>query len=646
MIAVLPSGHWAILVTVAESETVVPPSSARTVLFVSYTPADEGWASWIAWELESVGYRVVLQAWDFVPGTNFVDFMDRGVAGAGAVIAVLSRSYLSSRFGRWEWQTAILADPGDPAAKLITVRVEDCPIEGLLSTITYVDLVGVPDPATARDLLLTRVSHTLAGRAKPGARPGFPNSVSLPSLPPSPSPMLSATGSGDTLRGHPRRRPTARPEFPPAAQAAAPPRDGVAVLHVPGPRFAAGADAGSGAGAAVRQARIWADVNRMVDAGAPRPDLLVVSGDLTEAGGLREFDQAVTFLTGLRALLGLEPDRCVIVPGSHDITRKACQSYFDDCEADDIEPRPPYWPKWRHYSRVFDELYRDIEGVVFDRTQPWTLFAVPDLKVVIAGLNSTMAESHRAEDHYGWLGEAQAAWFAERLRPYADDGWLRLAAVAHAPADLRDPGTLDGLLDSRVNLLLHGHSRSSALRTGPADTPPPAVSAPYAGPRASGPRAPGAAPRLSPPGEEGAAPLVIGSAGPGELALIQLTARGLSTWRAGANGPNGPAAERTAHAWRSATATFPPPPAPPDAEPAAAPDAAPGAQPAGPGPDEVSGRAASPPSSCSTGWPRSSRSATRARGSGASPTCRRTCSSPTRKAGSSASGASPRRPAR
>ena len=204
----------------------------------------------------------------------------------------------------------------------------------------------------------------------------------------------------------------------------------------------------------------------MADAGAPRPDLLVVSGDLTEAGGLREFDQAITFLTGLRALLGLEPDRCVIVPGSHDITRKACQAYFDDCEADDIEPRPPYWPKWRHYSRVFDELYRDIDGVVFDRAQPWTLFAVPDLKVVVAGLNSTMAESHRAADRYGWLGEAQAAWFAEQLRPYADEGWLRLAAVAHDPADLRDQGTLGRLLDSRVNVLLHGHSRSPALHRG------------------------------------------------------------------------------------------------------------------------------------------------------------------------------------
>ncbi|HEY1820809.1 MAG TPA: TIR domain-containing protein [Trebonia sp.] len=554
----------------------MPPSSARTVLFVSYTPADEGWATWIAWELESAGYRVVLQAWDFVPGTNFVDFMDRGVAGAGAVIAVLSRSYLYSRFGRWEWQTAILADPGDAAAKLITVRVEDCPIEGLLSTITYVDLVGVPDPATARDVLLTRVSHTLAGRAKPATSPLFPNAVALPALPPSPNaipgvavPNPAGTEAGPS-RGHPRRRPAARPEFPPAAQAVAAPRDDLVILHVPGPRFSAG----DPAAAAGLQARIWADVNHMVDAGAPRPDLLVVSGDLTEAGGLREFDQAITFLTGLRALLGLEPYRCVIVPGSHDITQKACQAYFGDCEADDIEPRPPYWPKWRHYSRVFDELYRDIEGVVFDRTQPWTLFPVPDLKVVIAGLNSTMAESHRAEDRYGWLGEAQAAWFAEQLRPYADDGWLRLAAVAHDPASLRDPDTLGRLAGSRVNALLHGQSRAPAFPAGPADG--------------------SLRPLASPPGQA-AGPLVIAADDPGRLALIQFTAGGLSTWRAGGDTAVR-APERTAHAWNSASATFPPPPAAPEAAPGARPgqDNEPDARPADPGPDEVSGRAAAP----------------------------------------------------
>jgi TIR domain len=38
--------------------------------FVSYTSADRAWADWITWQLESEGYHVVVQAWDFGPGRD------------------------------------------------------------------------------------------------------------------------------------------------------------------------------------------------------------------------------------------------------------------------------------------------------------------------------------------------------------------------------------------------------------------------------------------------------------------------------------------------------------------------------------------------------------------------------------------------
>ena len=40
--------------------------------FVSYNKADRDWAEWIAWTLEEAGYSVVIQAWDFRAGGNFV----------------------------------------------------------------------------------------------------------------------------------------------------------------------------------------------------------------------------------------------------------------------------------------------------------------------------------------------------------------------------------------------------------------------------------------------------------------------------------------------------------------------------------------------------------------------------------------------
>jgi hypothetical protein len=133
----------------------------------------------------------------------------------------------------------------------------------------------------------------------------------------------------------------------------------------------------------------------------------------------------------------------------------------------DEEPQQPYFPKLQHYAQLFDELYQGLDGPLFDIAQPWTLFAVPELRVVVAGLNSSIATTHRREDDHGWIGDAQAAWFAKRMRSFEDTGWLRIGFVRHAPdpgggpfgADpglLRDTAALDRLLGPRLNLLLHG----------------------------------------------------------------------------------------------------------------------------------------------------------------------------------------------
>ncbi|MEE8584077.1 MAG: metallophosphoesterase, partial [Acidobacteriota bacterium] len=205
-----------------------------------------------------------------------------------------------------------------------------------------------------------------------------------------------------------------------------------------------------------------------------RPEILILSGDLAERGLRSEFRDALALLQGLCQHLGLGPDRVVIIPGNHDINRKACESYFNDCEADEVKPLPPYWPKWRHYHWMFHEFYKDCPQMVFAEEQPWSLFEFPDCKVVIAGLNSTMKESHseREEDHYGWVGEKQLRWFTEQLAPYRDQGWLRIGAVHHNPIrgavsddeNLQDYDDLKRLLAPSLNFILHGHTHDGKLQ--------------------------------------------------------------------------------------------------------------------------------------------------------------------------------------
>ena len=194
-----------------------------------------------------------------------------------------------------------------------------------------------------------------------------------------------------------------------------------------------------------------------------KPDLILLTGDLSELGKKSEFDQVHQFAQRLAQLVELPTRNVVLVPGNHDINRKASEAYFNECEANEEQPKPPYWPKLRHYSEFFARFYEGETAIRFTEGEPWSFFEYPELKVVVAGLNSTMADSHRKEDHYGFLGEHQLRAFAEKLRPYKEQGFLRIGAVHHdvlhpqndsARQDIKD---LKRILGPYLNVVLHGH---------------------------------------------------------------------------------------------------------------------------------------------------------------------------------------------
>ena len=103
--------------------------------FISYTQSDRLAAEWIAWQLEAAGYSVVLQAWDFQHGQNFVLAMDRASQEAGRTLVVLSPDFLSSRFTAPEWAAAFAKDPTGQRGLLLPVRVKSCNPDGLLAQI-------------------------------------------------------------------------------------------------------------------------------------------------------------------------------------------------------------------------------------------------------------------------------------------------------------------------------------------------------------------------------------------------------------------------------------------------------------------------------------------------------------------------------
>lgn len=194
--------------------------------FVSYTQADVAWAEWVAWQLDDAGYRVLIQAWDFVPGSNWRWMMENGMRDAERTIAVLSKAYLSSVYGKQEWMTAQAADPQGFLRKLIPVRIEACARPGTLGAIVSIDLFGHRSD-TAGQYFLDGIQAALDGRARPGVAPVFPAADTVrhkpatePPFPaadtatPKPAVAPETPWAPDQLHRHHRRHPLDRSSSP------------------------------------------------------------------------------------------------------------------------------------------------------------------------------------------------------------------------------------------------------------------------------------------------------------------------------------------------------------------------------------------------------------------------------------------------
>ncbi|MCL2357124.1 MAG: toll/interleukin-1 receptor domain-containing protein, partial [Defluviitaleaceae bacterium] len=96
--------------------------------FISYTKADEQWATWIAAVLEGEGYICRIQAWDFRAGGNFMSDINNALKECERFIAVLSPDYFKSAYCKAEWTAALNAslkkDPTGEKRLFVPVRTE------------------------------------------------------------------------------------------------------------------------------------------------------------------------------------------------------------------------------------------------------------------------------------------------------------------------------------------------------------------------------------------------------------------------------------------------------------------------------------------------------------------------------------------
>lgn len=177
------------------------PDEKRRDFFISYTKADESWATWIAQALEAADYTFIIQAWDFVPGTNFVHSMEDAVQRCDRVLPVLTPAYRRSGYASAEWYAFFGADPTGTDRRIVPVRVLPDGDEkqlSLLQQVVYIDLVGAENEIASRERLISGLRAALLGASD---RPHTP-------FPGAGLPLVATPASEQEIAPFPRDLPT------------------------------------------------------------------------------------------------------------------------------------------------------------------------------------------------------------------------------------------------------------------------------------------------------------------------------------------------------------------------------------------------------------------------------------------------------
>lgn len=178
------------------------------------------------------------------------------------------------------------------------------------------------------------------------------------------------------------------------------------------------------------------------------PELITVTGDLTERGRRQEFDTAFNFLTALQNTFQIEPKRFVLFPGNHDVSWAASAAALEELpeKADDPASRREAidQAKFKLYREFEAKFYGvpdlSILGRSFYRDARIRDFS--DIRVSIATLNSCEKESHLPEDHVGLVSHSQADALMNLWQSEDYCNWIKIIALHHNP-DSTVPETVE-----------------------------------------------------------------------------------------------------------------------------------------------------------------------------------------------------------
>ncbi|MGK0438184.1 MAG: hypothetical protein ACJATK_001133 [Paracoccaceae bacterium] len=130
-------------------------------VFISHSSLDKEYAHYIEAYLSQAGHEVWLDSSAFKPGDNLIEKLDVGLREADAVIVIVSRHSLQSKWIKHEFSALALRNISGETARIIPVLIDTSTVPEYLAQYIYVDLT------VDRELGLERIIQSLRLKQNP-----------------------------------------------------------------------------------------------------------------------------------------------------------------------------------------------------------------------------------------------------------------------------------------------------------------------------------------------------------------------------------------------------------------------------------------------------------------------------------------------
>ena len=195
---------------------------------------------------------------------------------------------------------------------------------------------------------------------------------------------------------------------------------------------------------------------------------VIVTGDISNSGVKREFDEVIIFLNELCETFKLNKENIIICPGNHDISWENLRNELDEIPEDNRkEPYKYHDIKFKYFKEFYSTFFEGKKEFKEDDAIVDTIIDKDD-KIVVLGLNSCYKESFLKTNHIGYIEPKTLKNYIQKLLENHEIlEYDKLLVMHHNSEDFKNDPPINNwyeislILDNHFPAILCGHIHSS-----------------------------------------------------------------------------------------------------------------------------------------------------------------------------------------